>query len=147
MEFDKQSIPGSYNVCRQKAKYSVQVVIVWAIKFTFGYSFFYMGTWQFRCLQVVFNYSNINYYISYLALCCVYNYAVLSTVFSSLVYYFMGINLTWKQDFLTFIFHNFFLNNIIHKKKIIACTDIKDTSEQMPLSTFWHGIYDHGQFH
>lgn len=40
MEFDKQSIPGSYNVCRQTAKYSVQVVIVWAIKFTFGYSFF-----------------------------------------------------------------------------------------------------------
>lgn len=117
MEFYKQSIPGSYNVCRQTAKYSVQVVIVWAIKFTFGYSFFYMGTWQFRCLQVVFNYSNINYYISYLALCCVYNYAVLGTVFSSLVYYLMGINLTWKQDFLTFIFHNFFLNNIIHRKK------------------------------
>lgn len=41
MEFDKQSIPGSYNVCRQTAKYSVQVVIVWAIKFTFGYSFLY----------------------------------------------------------------------------------------------------------
>lgn len=40
MEFDKQSIPGSYNVCRQTAEYSVQVVIVWAIKFTFGYSFF-----------------------------------------------------------------------------------------------------------
>lgn len=94
MEFDKQSIPGSYNVCRQTAKYSVQVVIVWAIKFTFGYSFFISVPDNFGVYKWCLYYSNINYYISYLALCCVYNYAVLGTVFSSLVYYFMGINLT-----------------------------------------------------
>lgn len=145
MEFDKQSIPGSYNVCRQTAKYSVQVVIVWAIKFTFGYSFFYMGTWQFRCLQVVFNYSNVNYYISYLALCCVYNYAVLGTVFKFIILWAS----TWPENKISWhsFFTIFFLTILFIEKKIIACTDIKDSSEQMPLSTFWHGIYDHGQFH
>lgn len=69
MEFDKQSIV----MFVDKRQNGGQVVIVWAIEFTCGYSF-YMGTWQCRCLQVLFNYSNIDNCICYLALCCVYKW-------------------------------------------------------------------------